>query len=87
MRLGREVDHRVMRGRQPVDPRAVGDVADLQGHPVRRCALEGLPGRGVGQLVEDGHRGRGVRHQVMDEVGADEAGAAGDENAIHGGRV
>ena len=35
----------------------------------------------IGQRIEHHHALRAVRQQMRDEIGADEAGAAGDENA------
>ena len=60
--------------------RGVGDVADDELDPVGGELVERLPAGGVGQLVEHRHRGVGVAHHVVHEVGADEAGAAGHEN-------
>ena len=37
----------------------------------------------VGQLVDDDDAVGGVVERVLDEVGADEAGAAGDEERSH----
>ena len=79
MRLGGEVDDRVVVGDQLVDERGVRDVADDQLDPVLGQPVEGLAAGGVGQLVEHGHRQVGVVHDVVHEVGADEAGATGHE--------
>ena len=67
-----------------VDQLAVRDVAHHELHPVLRELGQRLPAGGVGELVEDGHRVVGVGDDVVDEVGADEAGAAGDEELAHG---
>ncbi len=85
VRLGREVDHGVVGGHERLDGGGVGDVADDQLDPVGREVGQRLGARGVGQLVEDGDPGVGVLDHVPDEVGADEAGAAGDEQMVHGG--
>ena len=55
----------------------VAHVCDPQLHPVavRREVLA----RARGEIVEHAHA-RAARHQGVDEVGADEAGAAGDEH-------
>ena len=47
---------------------------------------EGLLAGGVGQLVEDRDGQVGVAHHMVHEVGADEPGAAGHEDASHGSR-
>ena len=83
VRLGREVHHRVVRRDQRVDHEAVGDVADDQAHPVGRERVDRLAGGGVRELVQHGHVRGGVVHDVVDEVGADEAGSTGDEQAVH----
>ena len=52
VRLGGEVHDRVVLGDQRVDDVGVGDVADDQPDAVLGEAGEGLPARGVGELVE-----------------------------------
>ena len=84
VRLGREVHHRVVVGDQRVDRGGVGDVAHHQLDPVGGQVGQRLGARGVGQLVEDRHPGVGVLDDVAHEVGADEAGATGHEQAFHG---
>jgi hypothetical protein len=87
VRLGGVVDDRVVLGDQRVDHVGVGDVTDDQGDAVLGQPVEGLLARGVGHLVEHGHPHVGVLHEVVHEVGADEAGAAGHEKSIHGAGV
>ena len=83
MGLGGVVDHGVGPGHEAVDERGVADVAHDE-----LDAVGGQPGdvlgvAGVGQLVEDGHvDARVLAHDVVDEVGADEAAAAGDDDAL-----
>lgn len=81
--LGGVVDHGVRPGHEAVDERGVADVAHDE-----LDAVGGEPGdvlgvAGVGQLVEHGDVDAGVlAHDVVDEVGADEAAAAGDNDAL-----
>ena len=81
--LGGVVDHGVGLGHEAVDQVGVADVAHDE-----LDAVGGQPGdvlgvAGVGQLVEDGDVDAGVlAHDVVDEVGADEAAAAGDDDAL-----
>ena len=81
--LGGVVDHGVRPGHEAVDERGVADVAHDE-----LDAVGGEPGdvvgvAGVGQLVEHGDVDAGVlAHDVVDEVGADEAAAAGDDDAL-----
>ena len=82
--LGREVHDGVVGSDERLDRRGVGDVALHQLDPVGRQVGQGLGARGVGELVEHGDRGVGVLDEVADEVGADETGATGDEEAVHG---
>ena len=82
MRLGRVVHDRVVLGHQRLDDVGVGDVADDQLDAVE--ALDGLARRGVRELVEDRDVGVGVVDEVVHEVGADEAGTTGHEQARHG---
>ena len=77
------VDDGVVGGDQWVDGLRVCDVSDHQLDAVGRQPGERLAAGGVRQLVEDRHPHVGVLDQVVDEVGADEAGAAGHEDAIH----
>ena len=77
------MDHGVGPGHEAVDERGVADVARDE-----LDAVGGQPGdvlgvARVGQLVEDGDVDAGVlAHDVVDEVGADEAAAAGDDDAL-----
>jgi hypothetical protein len=88
MGFGGEVDHRVhaVSGQQVHDQVAVADIA--LDEPVAGIAAlqvrEVEPVARVGQLVEvdDGPVGMAAEHEP-DEVGADEAAAAGDEE-FHG---
>lgn len=81
--LGGVVDHGVRLGDQAVDQGGVADVANDE-----LDAVGGQPGdvvgvAGVGQLVEHGDVDvRVLAHDVVDEVGADEAAAAGDDDAL-----
>ena len=83
MGLGGVVDHGVGPGHEAVDERGVADVAHDE-----LDAVGGEPGdvlgvARVGQLVEHGDVDAGVlAHDVVDEVGADEAAAAGDDDAL-----
>ena len=86
MRLGGEVDDRLVSGERGVDGRAVGDVALDEG--VARVVGDGREVRrvaGVRQLVEDGDldivpAGVAATEQGPDVVRTDETGAAGDED-------
>ena len=74
------------------DERGVADVAVDEREPlVAHHVGEVLEVPGVGERVERDHLVPGVRQQVADHVRRDEAGAAGDENALqregHGGRA
>ena len=78
--LGREVDDDVGLGHERVDDVGVGDVPDDQRDTVIQVGQRALV-PGVGELVQDGDGGARVTHQgLVDEVGADEAGASGDED-------
>ena len=80
VRLGGEVDDRVVRRRpagRPASASATSPTTRLD--PVLGQPVEGLPAGGVRQLVEDRDRRVGVADDVVHEVGADEAGAAGHE--------
>jgi hypothetical protein len=83
VRLGREVHDRarLVLAKQAHDRRAVADVAAHE--RVARVAAqrrEVAEVARVGELVEVQHRLAGRGDPVEDEVGADEAGAAGDED-------
>ena len=84
MGLRREVDHRVVLAHEPVDERGVDDVAHHELHPVAGQLRQGGLAGGVRQLVEDRDPDVGVADEVVDEVGADEPGATGDEETLHG---
>ena len=78
--LGCEVDHDVGVCDERVDCVGVRDVAHHQFDAVQ--ALDGFGVAGVGELVEDDDAGVGHRLDGgVDEIGADEAGTASDENA------
>ena len=86
--LGGEVDHRVdgVLGEHPAHQLAVGDVAVNE--LVARLPLEigeafAVPR--VGEFVEHDHAEVRLREQQAHEVAADEPGAAGDQDAVHGG--
>ena len=85
MRLGREVDDEVrVAPTRPSTSAGIGDVAVDEGDRVADRVQAGRVGR-VGERVEHGDLRIGpVGQRVVDEVRADEAGAAGDENAHHG---
>jgi len=83
VRFGREIDHRarLVLGQQAVEQRAVADVA--LDEDVARIVLErgqGLEIAGVGELVEVDDRFVALGDPVEDEIGADEAGAAGNQD-------
>ena len=81
--LGGVVDHGVRPGHEAVDERGVADVAHDELDAVGGQARDVLGVAGVGQLVEHGHvDARVLAHHVVDEVGADEAAAAGDDDAL-----
>ena len=84
VRLGGEVDHDVV-ARRPARRRArrrrcrpARSANRSAGQPVER-----RPVARVGELVQHGDVMVGVVQHVVDEVGADEAGAAGDEKSLH----
>ena len=79
MRLGRVVDDGVVVGDQLVDQSRIGDVAHDELDAVLGQPGQRLPRGGVRHLVEHRHPGVGVTHEVVDEVGADEAGTPGHE--------
>ena len=79
--LGGVVDHGVGLGHEAVDERGVADVAHDELDAVRGQARDVVGVAGVGQLVEHGDvDARVLAHDVVDEVGADEAAAAGDDD-------
>ena len=81
--LGGEVDDRpnLVLGQEPFDEAAVGDVAADEDVPrVVGQAVEIADVARVGELVEVHDPLTGGGEPVDHEVGADEAGAAGDEN-------
>ena len=77
VRLGREVDDRLCAGRRRGDGVRVGDVALVE---LVLDAVEIRPVAGVRQLVEHDDLVARAREPPR-EMRADEAGAAGDENA------
>ena len=80
--LGGVVHHGVRPRDQAVDERGVADVAHDELDAVRGQAGDVVGVARVGQLVEDGDMDAGVlAHDVVDEVAADEAAAAGDDDA------
>jgi hypothetical protein len=88
--LGGEVDDcpYLVLGQEPLDEAAVGDVAADKGVPwVARQAVEVPDVAGVGELVEVYDTLARGGEPVDHEVGADEAGAAGDEDHGAGGVV
>ncbi len=81
--LGGVVDDRVVARDDPVEQLRVADVAHDELHAVRRQARDVLGVAGVGQLVQDGDVHLGVVvHDVVHEVAADEAAAAGDDDIL-----
>lgn len=83
MGLGGVVDDRVVAGDEPVEQPCVADVADDELHAVRRQPGDVLGVAGVGQLIQDGHvDARVVVDHVVDEVAADEAAAARDDDVL-----
>ena len=83
--LGGVVDDRVVAGHQLVQQRGVADVAYDELHAVGGQTGDVLGVAGVGQLVQDGDvDARVVVHGVVDEVAADEAAAARDDDVLGG---
>ena len=79
--LGGVVDHGVGLGHEAVDERGVADVAHDELDSVGGQARDVVGVAGVGQLVEHGDvDARVLAHDVVYEVGADEAAAAGDDD-------
>lgn len=80
--LGGVVDHGVGPGHEAVDERGVADVAHDELDAVGGQPRDVVGVAGVGQLVEHGDVDAGVlAHDVVDEAGADEAAAAGDDDS------
>ena len=83
--LGGVVHDGVVAGDQLIEQPGVADVADDELHAVGRQPRDVLGVAGVGQLVQDGHVHPGVVvHHVVDEVAADEAAAARDDDVLRG---
>lgn len=84
--LGGVVHDGVVARDDAVQQRGVADVAHDELHAVRRQPGDVLGVAGVGQLVQDGdvHPGVVVDH-VVDEVAADEAAAARDDDVLNHG--
>ena len=81
--LGGVVDDRVVAGDDAVQQLGVADVADDELDAVGGQARDILGVAGVGQLVQNGHVDPGVVvDHVVDEVAADEAAAARDDNVL-----
>lgn len=84
--LGGVVDDRVVARDDPIEQLGVADVAHDELHAVGGQPGDVLGVAGVGQLVQDGHvRPRVVIDHVMDEVAADKAAAARDDDALNHG--
>ena len=90
--VGAEAHHRRLvadRGGAGDGPRGRGGIADVALDPLRARVevVRPLAVRGRQQAVEDAHLVAALEQRV-DDVGADEAGAAGDEDqAAHGATV
>ena len=91
MTLGGEVDHRrrPLLGEDPAHRVAVGDVAADEGESGGEAGIalhlpQARQVAGVGELVQHHHAVAGLGQRGVDEVGADEPGAAGDEQGLHG---
>lgn len=81
--LGGVVHDGVVARDDPIEKRGVADVADDELHAVGGQPGDVLGVAGVGQLVQDGHVDAGVVvHHVVDEVAADEAAAARDDDVV-----
>ena len=81
--LGGVVHHSVGAGDQAVDQGGVADVADHELDAARGKPRDVLRVAGVGQLVQHGHVHAGaVVNDVVDEIAADEAAAAGDDDVL-----
>ncbi len=88
--LGREIDDgaRAVQRQERIDLRAVADVA-MDEHVPGVATKRGKAAQiaGVGELVEVDEALAGSLQPVEHEVGADESGAAGDENHGIKGRM
>ncbi len=72
-------------GEQPAHRAAVGDVPlDEFQAGVAEHAVQALQAARVGELVEHHDAGAGLGEDEPHEVAADETGAAGDEDLVHG---
>ena len=81
--LGGVVDDRVVARHQLIEQLGVADVADDELHAVGGQARDVLGVAGVGQLVQDGDvDARVVVHDIVDEIAADEAAAARDDDVL-----
>ncbi len=86
MRLGRRVDDHVDALHQLGNEAGIADVPVNERETfVTQHICEVLEIPGVGERVERDHLVPGMRQEVADHVRGDEPGAAGDENALHGG--
>lgn len=83
VRLRGVVHHGVGLGEQRIDERGIHDVALDELDPILGQPGQRSPVPGVGELVENRHVRIGVRDDVVHEVGADEAGTTGHEQAGH----
>ena len=79
MRFGREVHDGIRLAHQIVNQLGIADIALDQAHALRIGSLQGGRVAGVGELVQHHDVVGGGLQDVVDEVGADEAGSAGDE--------
>lgn len=81
--LGGVVHDGVVARDDPIEQFGVADVAHNELHAVGGQPRDVLGVAGVGQLVQDGHVHLGVVvHDVVDEVAADEAAAARDDDIL-----
>ena len=83
MAFGGKVHHgaRAVFGQQPVDQRAIADLSVHEHMPrIAPQPVEVVQVARVGERVEVDHRLAAAREPIQDEIAADEAGAAGDEN-------
>lgn len=79
--LGGVMDDRVVPRDDAIQELGVADVAHYELDPVLRQAGDVLGVAGVGELIEHGHVNlRMLADHVVDEVGADESAAAGDDD-------
>ena len=84
--LGGVVHNRVVAGDEPVEQLGVADVAHDELDPILGQARDVLGVAGVGQLVQDGDVDvRVVVHDIVDEIAADEAAAARDDDVLNHG--